>query len=250
MPHALKLSKRSHARPSAKRRKDLSTESALRIRGLHTLTQAEYKRLLFIVWAIVPPQFCDPYDALHQGLMIALQKYTGEGPLTAYVPRCAYLYSLQQVKKRRREVNFCDLQDDGSFEDYLDQVLPFLEDPRYVEAVDELFIRRIEEILAGLYDWHFRHSTREAIHQAMQLLALFRENANLGRGIGIDEYEFAPPAVRRTPGKPTHNTKMVRGHILDHLSNELGANRKDISTALKALRLSARQALHEGWLSY
>ncbi len=248
MPHARKLSRLSRTRPSAKGKKSLSTESTRRIRGLYTLTQAEYKRLLFIVWAIVPPQFCDPYDALHQGLMIALQKYTGEGPLTAYVPRCAYLYSLQQVKKRRREVNFCDLQDDGNFEDYLDQVLPFLEDPRYVEAVDELFIRRIEEVLAGLYDWHFRHSTREAIHQAVQLLALFRENANLGRGIGIDEYELTPPAVRRAPGKPTHNTKMVRGLILNHLCDELGANRKDVCSALKALRVSTRQALHEGWL--
>ncbi len=131
---------------------------------------------------------------------------------------------------------------------YLDQVLPYLDDPRYVEAIDELFIRRIEEILEGMYDWHFRHSTQEAIGHATQTLALFRDNANLGKGVGVDEYENTPPAVRKAPGKPTHNTKVVRGLVLDHLRDGLQTDRKDVSSALRALRLSTRQALHEGWL--
>lgn len=228
--------------------KSTPAECAERVRGLYALTKAEYKQLLNVVWAIVPPQFCDPYDALQHGLLIALQKYEGRGPLTAYVPRCAYLYSLQQVKKRRLDVNFSDLQANADFEEYLDEVLPYLEDPRYVEAVDELFVRRIEEILGSSYDWHFRHSTREAIAYAAQLLALFRDNANLGKGVGVDEYESTPPAMKKAPGKPTHDTKLVRGLILDHLSAELAANPKDVSSALKALRLSTKQALHEGWL--
>lgn len=219
-----------------------------RVRKLYTLTQAEYNHLFIIVRAIVPPQFCDPCDALGHGLLIALQKYTGQGPLTAYVPRCAYLYALQQVKRRRLDVNFSDLQTDNDYEDYLDQVLPYLEDPRYVEAIDELFVRRIEEILQGMYDWRFRHSTREAIGHAVHILALFRDTANVGKGIGIDEYEGTPPAMKKAPGKPTHNTMLVRGLILDHLCDELQTDRKDVSSALKALRLSARQALHEGWL--
>jgi hypothetical protein len=136
----------------------------------------------------------------------------------------------------------------AEFEDYLDEVLPYLEDPRYVEAVDELIIRRIEEILDGLYNWHFRHATREAIGDAHKMLSLFRENANLGKAIGIDEYENTPPAVTRGRGRPTHNTMVVRGLILDHLCDELQTKRKDVSSAFKALRLSTRQAIHEGWL--
>ncbi len=238
----------SRPRQPAKSTSSTSAECATRVQELYALTQAEYDHLLCIVWAIVPPQFCDPYDALQQGLLIALQKYAGQGPLTAYVPRCAYLYSLQQVKKRRLDINFSDLQTDTAFEDYLHEVLPYLEDPRYVEAVDELFIRRIEEILAGMYDWRFRHSTREAIAHATQLLALFRDNANLGKGVGVDEYDDSPSALKKAPGKPTHDTKLVRGLILDRLCEELAADRKDVSSALKALRISTRQALHEGWL--
>lgn len=236
----------SHAKPP--RNGTAGPTERARVRRLYTLTQAEYNHLFVIVRAIVPPQFCDPCDALGHGLLIALQKYTGCGPLTAYVPRCAYLYALQQVKKRRLDVTFSDLQMNQDYEDYLDLVLPYLEDPRYVEAVDELFVRRIEEILQGMYDWRFRHSTREAIGHATRLLALFRDNANMGKGIGIDEYESAPPAMKKAAGKPTHNTMLVRGSILDHLCDELQTNRKDASSALKALRLSTRQALNEGWL--
>src|SRR3990172_2022284 len=105
------------------------TERAARVRKLQTLTQSEYNQLFYITKAIVPPQLCDPNDALGHGLLIALQKYEGKGPLTAYVPRCAYLYALQQAKKRRHQVNFCDLQSDAEFDDYLDGVLPFLDDP-------------------------------------------------------------------------------------------------------------------------
>jgi len=50
------------------------------------------------------------------------------------------------------------------------------------------------------------------------------------------------------PGKPTHDTKRVRGLILDHLRDELQISRDHASKALKALRMSTLQALHEGWL--
>ncbi|MBI4785601.1 MAG: hypothetical protein HY782_00940 [Chloroflexi bacterium] len=164
----------------------------------------------------MPPQLCDPYDALSHGLLIALQKYK--------------------------------LQSDQDFEDYLDRVLPYLEDPRYVEAVDDLFVRRIEEILEGMYNWRFRFSTHQAIGDATKVLALLRDNANLGKGIGIDEYENAPPAKKDRIGRGPHNTKVVRHLVVEHLSEELQTDRRNIFSALKALRLSTRQALHEGWL--
>lgn len=238
----------SRAKQAVKESRTTSSERAARLRKLQTLTQSDYNRLLYIVKAIVPPQLCDPYDALSHGLLIALQKYKGEGPLTAYVPRCAYLYGLQQAKKLRRQVHFCDLRSDRDFEDYLDRVLPYLEDPRYVEVVDELFIRRIEEILEGMYDWRYRFSTRQAIGDATQLLSLFRDNANLGKGIGVDEYDNTPIAKRDRLSRRPHNTKAVRHLIVEHLSEELQTDRRNIFSALKALRISTRQALHEGWL--
>jgi DNA-directed RNA polymerase specialized sigma24 family protein len=223
-------------------------ERSKRRRKLQKMTQAEYNHLLATVMLVVPPQFCDPADALSHGLLIAVRKYDGRGKLTTYVSKCAYYYALQQVKKTRRQVTFTDLQNASEFEEYLDEVLPYLEDPRYVEAVDELFVRRIEEILDGMYDYRLRFSTRQAIADAHQILAMFRDNANLGKGIGIDEYESAPPAVKRRTGRPTHNTKIVRRAIVGHLSEELQTDKRDIFSAYKALRLSTRQALHEGWL--
>ncbi len=223
-----------------------------RRRKLETLTQAEYRHLLATVIIVVPKQFCDPADALSHGLLIALQKYDGRGKLTTYVARCAYLYSLQQVKKRRLDITFTDLQNESDFSEYLDEILPYLEDPRYIEAVDEFFIRRIEEILDAIYDYRFRYATRQAIDDAHQILALFRDNANLGKGIGVDEYENGPLSAfkRGKPrvGRPTHNTNLVRRAIVDHLSEELQTDKRNIFSAYKALRISTRQALNEGWL--
>ncbi len=223
-----------------------------RKRKLQTLSQAEYQNLRNLVHYIVPQKFCDPDDALSHGLLIAMEKYDGHGELKTYVMRCAYLYSLQQVKKTRLNITFTDLQNESDFEEYLDEVLPYLEDPRYVEAVDELFIRRIHEVLDSMRNWRFRHTTQEAIADAHTILELLRENANLGKGIGVDEYEDGPLTAfkRGKPrvGRPMHNTKIVRKNIVDHLTDELHTTKQDISSAYKALRLSTRQALNEGWL--
>lgn len=64
---------------------------------------------------------------------------------------------------------------------------------------------------------------------------------------GIDEYESTPSAIKKSAGKPTHDTVLIRGLILNHLCDELETDRKDVSSALKAARISTRQALHEGW---
>lgn len=219
-----------------------------RVHQLHTLTQAEYHHLLVIIQAIIPRQHCEARDALNEGLLIALRKYDGRGLLKAYVCRCAIIYAFEQMKRKRRQVNFSELESDSDFDDYLDSVLPYLEDPRYVEAVDELFIRRIEEILEGMYDYRLRFASRLAIAQATRMLALFRDNANLGKGTGIDEYEQTPPNPKGRRGQPTHNTKVVRRLITDHLSEEFQTDHRNVQSALKALRISTRQALHEGWL--
>jgi hypothetical protein len=223
-----------------------------RKRKLQSLSQVDYQNLRNLVHYIVPRKFCDPDDALSHGLLIAMQKYDGRGELKPFVMRCAYLYSLQQVKKTRLNITFTDLQNESDFAEYLDEVLPYLEDSRYVEAVDELFVRRIDEILDSMKNFRFRFASKEAIADAHTILALFRENANLGKGIGVDEYEDGPLNAlkrgKRRSEKPTHNTRIVRKNIVDHLADELHTTEKDISSACKALRLSTRQALNEGWL--
>ena len=247
MPHAMTHSDRAKALPAMKITVT-PAERARRLRKLRTLTQAEYAEMLRVVKAIVPWQYCDPYDALHQGLLLAFQKFEGWGELGAFVCRCAFLYGLQQAQKRRRLVTFSQLEADPFVCEDVEELLPALEDPRYVEAVDEMFIGRIEEILAGSYDRRFNHTSHRSIHDANRALNLFRENANLGKGVGVDEYENTPPAIVHRPGKPTHDTKIVRGLILDHLRDDLQISRDHAGRALKVLRMSTLQALHEGWL--
>ncbi len=226
-------------------------ERAKNLRRLRCMTQREYSKLLAIVITVVGTKFCDPNDALGHGLLIALEKYDGAGSLSAYVVRCAWLYALQHVKKNRRLFNFCDLGTAEDLEDYLDSVSPYLDDPRYVEGVDELFVRRIEEILSDSYNWRIRYRNPRSIDDATQILALY-ESANLGKGMGVDEYEDGPRTLVENghphKGRYIHNAIIVRRMIVDRLSNELKTDKRYIYNALKALRLSTLQALHEGWL--
>ncbi len=227
-------------------------ERAKNLRRLRCMTQRDYNHLLAIVVTVVGTKFCDPNDALGYGLLIALEKYDCAGSLSAYVVRCAYLYALQCVKKNRRLFNFCDLGTAEDLEDYLDSVAPYLDDPRYVEGVDELFVRRVEEILAGSYNWRIRCRNPRSINDATRILALYRVSANLGKGIGVDEYENGPRTALESghphKGRYMHNAKIVRRMILDSLADELRTDKRYIYNALKALRLSTLQALHEGWL--
>lgn len=218
------------------------------LRSLTAITQEEWHKLYVLIKGTIPPHYCDPEDAVNEGLLIALRKYDGRGPLHSYVAACAWRYAFHKAKKRRHEVTFTDLKSEDELEEYLDEVGPYIEDPRYVEAVDELFVRRIEEILAALYDWHHRHSTHEAINDANRLLAILRDNANLGKGIGVDEYEIEAPRNKRQRGQPSHNTLIVRKLLIDHLRAEMQKSEQDVYSALKALRVSTRQALNEGWL--
>ena len=78
--------------------------------------------------------------------------------------------------------------------------------------------------------------------------AQLRNCNQFAKGIGIDEYEDTPPAHRDRMGRPTHNTKVVRRFIVNHLCEELQTVRRNIFSALKAVRIATRQALHEGWL--
>ncbi len=228
-------------------------ERAKNLRRLRCMTLREYNQLLAIVVTVVGTKFCDPNDSLGYGLLIALEKYDGAGSLSAYVVRCAWLYALQHVKKNRRLFNFSDLGTAEDLEDYLDSVSPYLDDPRYLEGVDELFVRRIEEILAGSYDWRIRYRNPRSIKDATHILALYRDSANLGKGIGVEEYENGPRTLVENghphKGRYIHNAIIVRRMIVDNLCNELQTDKRYVYNALKALRLSTLQALHEGWLA-
>lgn len=99
-----------------------------------------------------------------------------------------------------------------------------------------------------MYDYRLCFASRRGIDHTTYILALFRNNANLGMGIGIDEYENILPNPQGCRRQPTHNTKVVRRLMSDHLSAEFRTDHRNGQSALKALRLSNRQTLHQGWL--
>jgi len=224
-------------------------------RQLPTLSQGEYENIRAHVRRIIPPDLCDPDEALHEALLVANKKFRYEGSLEGYVVKVAWRYAHYQYRKYRRQVGFENLDNEFEFSQYHERVLPFLADPRYVEAVDELFVQRIEQILYTMRDYRRRHTTREAIGDAGQILGIFRESANLGKGIGVDEYEDAPincdhrrDPYRKRADRRLHNQTIVRRQITQALTNALETTKKDIQSACQSLRLATTQALREGWL--
>ena len=236
----------------AKRPATPAGERAKRIKDLNRITQDEYEHLLAIVRKVVPRAYCDPTEALSEGLLAALRTYDGNVKLTTYVAACAMHYAIRTIKKYHRYTPFADLPRDGDTyaeDSYLDRILPSYEDPRYIEGVSEVFIRRIEEILGQMKNCRLRHARPTVIALAQDVLELLRENANLGKGIGIDEYENAPLKVPDWPNqRPQHNIVEPRARIHEHLPQTLGADKYNVRDAMQALRISTRQALHEGWL--
>jgi DNA-directed RNA polymerase specialized sigma24 family protein len=242
--------------PNHPARQSADTPPAVRAerkRKLMTITQDDYHELLANLTRIMRPGFCDPGDALNEALIVAMKKYDGNGSLKAFVTRAAWLYALEQYKKHaKRQITFSALTTDDELNEYLESVIAYTLDPRYVEGVDELFIQRIEQILYQMRDYRHRHTTTEAIADAKAILKLYRENANLGKGIGIDEYETAPEVFSRgkygRAGRRAHSHTQVRHAIVTRLADELETTAKDIYSACKALRNATLQALHEGWL--
>ena len=224
-------------------------------RKLQALSRDEYDKMRAHIHRIIPPDLCDPDEALHEALLVANRKFRHDGSLEGYVVKVAWRYAHYQYRKYRRQVGFENIDNEFEFYQYQERVLPFLEDPRYVEAVDELFVQRIEQILYTMRDYRHRHTTREAIRDARQILGIFRESANLDKGIGVDEYEDAPINCdrRRDPyrkrwGRRVHNQTIVRRQITQALVNALETTKKDVQSASQSLRLATTQALREGWL--
>jgi hypothetical protein len=229
---------------------------AERKRKLQTMTQELYNELLANLSRTMRPGFCEPGEALNEAILIAMKKYNGEGSLKSFITRAAYLWALEQYKHyAKKQIAFTNLQTDQQFGDYLDSILCYTEDPRYVEAVDELFIQRIEQILYIRRGYPF-NTPPETVRHAKQILNLCRTNSNLGKGIGIDEYDNAPENIdhrKKNPyhhrfGRRFHNHTAVRHELIQHLCEELGTDPKDVHRACAALRVSTLQALHEGWL--
>ena len=249
------VARRDHRTDALDAPLDLSGGAPQWNRKLHTLSQGEYENIRSHVRRIIPPDLCDPDEALHEALLVANRKFRFDGSLEGYVVKVAWRYAHYQYRKYRRQVGFENLDNEFEFSKYHERVLPFLADPRYVEAVDELFVQRIEQVLYTMRDYRHRHTTREAIRDARQILGIFRESANLGKGIGVDEYEDAPincdrrrDPYRKRAGRRLHNQTIVRRQITQALTNALETTKKDIQSACQSLRLATVQALCEGWL--
>jgi hypothetical protein len=86
---------------------------------------------------------------------------------------------------------------------------------------------------------------------AGQILNELRINANLGDGIGIDEYDDAPMKKPEWENqfRIERSTRQAEYLITDHLTQLLGEYRLNVVYARAALRDATKQALHEGWLN-
>jgi DNA-directed RNA polymerase specialized sigma24 family protein len=122
--------------------------------NLQTLSQADYNRLLRYVQKVVPPQLCAAEEALSEGLIAALRTYDPvKSSLPVYVARCALNYARWQARKWSQVEMLSELEDEhGEINQLAD------DDPRYVEAIPEPFIERIEEILEQSQDYRNRRT--------------------------------------------------------------------------------------------
>jgi hypothetical protein len=229
-----------------------ATERAARVQALQNLTQDEYNHLFRIVRLVVPPYLCEASEALSAGLLAAARNYNGEARLSTYVARCALHHALRVGKQCPRTTVFTDLRTGERAGDntvYLEETIG-MEDPRYVEAIDDHLIARIYEILADLEDSRRCHVRPKVLALAAEILDLLHTNANLGKGVGIDEYDHAPPKAPewKNQFKVEYNRLQPRTQINQNLARTLGANPSHVAQAMIALRQSTRQALREGWL--
>ena len=227
-------------------------ERAARVDAFRHMAQDDYNHLLRVIAIVVPPQMCDPADALSAGLLAATRMYNGDTKLVTYVSKCAFNYALWQARKNRA-ILFSDLPVDpyDNEDSYIAETLfATVENPRYVEAIDDRFIERIEEILDQSIDYRQRKTRPKVIALAHDILTMYRENANLGYGIGIDEYENAPLKRPDYQGqfRLEQNTIQPLAEIRKHIGEVFHAYPCNVKYAQTALRESARQALHEGWL--
>lgn len=215
-------------------------------------TQDEYDHLLKIVRLVVPEYMCDPTEAYSEGLLAAARMYDGSVCLSTYVSKCAWNYAIRAWQKAKRRILIDDLataehQDDDNT--YSEETLGADALP-YVEAIDDQFIARINEILIAMANYRLRHARPKVIELAADIVDMLRINANLGQGIGVDEYDNAPlkaPAWKNE-SLVHRNTIEPRAHIRDHIAQMLNASTANTTYAMIALRKSTRQAMHEGWL--
>ena len=254
-PHNVSIERREHLADELDAPLDVSGCAPQWNRKLRALSREEYDKIRAHVHRIIPPDLCDPDEALHEALLVANRKFRYEGSLEGYVVKVAWRYAHNQYRKYRRQVGFENIDNEFEFYQYQERVLPFLVDPRYVEGVDELFVQRIEQILYTMRDYRQRHTASEAIRDARQILGIFRESSNLGKGIGVDEYENAPincdrrrDPYRKRPDRRLHNQTIVRRQITQALMNVLETTKKDVQSAAQSLRIATKQALNEGWL--
>jgi len=218
--------------------------------NLQTLSQSDYDRLLRYVQSVVPPQMCAAEEALSEGLIAALRTYDpAKSSLPVYVARCALNYARWQARKWSQVEMLSELEDENGEINRLAG-----DDPRFTDPIPEPFIERIEEILDQSHNPHDRKNRkarRKVLVIAGRVLNELRINANLGDGIGVDEYDDAPVKAPDYKGqfRTERSTREAEYLISDHLAQLLGESRMNVVYARAALRDATKQALHEGWLN-
>ncbi len=230
-------------------------QRAARVEAFKHITQEHYDHLLKIVRLVVPEYLCDPEEAFSQGMLAATRMYNGSTCLSTYVTKCAMNYAIRMSKKAKRQIQFADLPGNDHDQDenaaaYIDEIIGADDEMPYLEGIDDQFIERVNEILAEIANSAKRSTRHKVVELAEEILDELRIAANLGNGIGVDEYDNAPLKAPEYDhqAKVYRNTLEPRSRIIDHLADTIGASRINVVYAMIALRNCTRQALCEGWL--
>lgn len=231
-------------------------ERAARIEAFKHFTLDDYDHMLRLVRRVVPKGVCDPEEALSEALVLASAEYNGSTKLTSYIAKRAWWYAWSQHKHESHKITFSQLPtqehaDDPEVNDYIDLLIGGSTDPEGSEPIDTRFVERIREILTSQKYGSAFYARRKVLPIALEILNLMRTNADLGKGIGIDEWENAPINVPNHPNdRVKHNKKKPLGAIRKKLATTLNTQPINISYAIKSLRVSTALALREGWLDY
>lgn len=216
-------------------------ERKQRVEALRNITPQEIEKLRASVRWKVPRECVD--DALAYALMIAYQHYDGQGKLKNYILKTAWYYGLRQLRDRRRNKTFTDLQGIEDDNEYIDYILPST--PAYeIHEPDRRWLEEVHARIDSLYVKGSNHANAPStIRRAHKVLDVLIASCESGQGIGMDEWV---DGTRRRHGyhrKTIHSNKQVQGEIVKHFASLMETDPGSARKAYKLVKESTAQEL-------
>jgi hypothetical protein len=233
-------------------------EKAERMEAFKHFTADDYDHMRRIVCRYVPAFLADREDVLADVLALAVTKYDGRTKLTTFVAKNAIWRAMmirRQYAQRAHHpvIPFHDLlgdehQDSQKQDELIDRMIGGTLDTEPTEPIDPRFIERIEELLES-QEWNHYPKIKRIAKEIVTVLA---ENASQGKGLGIDEYEYA---AMKKPNHPNDrlkpNLKGAKTAVKKGFARQLHVQDIDVWYAFrKHIQPAAELALKEGWLDY